>query len=218
MSAPGNGAASGGPAGGGAAGGGPAGGGAAGGGAAAATGTHAHLDADLRAVLEAWPAPTPEQEQLRRDYLAHLSAHADASAKAGPPAHFTASCLVVDEPRERVLLTLHRKVGRWLQFGGHIEADDPSVAAAALREAVEESGLPAGSLHLLPGPAQLDRHALGSGFTRCTEHLDLRWIAVADPGAEPVVSPESLDVAWWPVDALPPDTDASIRALISALP
>ena len=187
-------------------------------GPAAATGPHAHLDAALRAVLEAWQAPTPEQEQLRRDYLAHLGAHTEASAKAGPPAHFTASCLVVDEPRERVLLTLHRKVGRWLQFGGHLEASDPSAAAAALREALEESGLPAGGLDLLPGPAQLDRHALGSGFTRCTEHLDLRWIAVAAAGAEPVASPESLDVAWWPIDALPPDTDASIRALICALP
>ena len=107
-----------------------------------------------------WSAPSPEQERLRLDYLAHLAAHEDASAKAGPPAHFTASCLVVDEPRERVLLTLHRKVGRWLQFGGHIEASDPGVAAAAHREAVEESGLPAGSLRLLPELAQLDRHAL----------------------------------------------------------
>ena len=52
----------------------------------------------------------------------------------------------------------------------------------------------------------------------CTEHLDLRWVAVAEAGAEPVVSPESIDVAWWPVAALPPDTDASIRALVSALP
>ena len=180
--------------------------------------THAHLDADLRELLSGWVAPTAEQEALRRDYLAHLDAHEQASAKAGPPAHFTASCLVVDEPRERVLLTLHRKAGRWLQFGGHIEASDPGVAAAARREAVEESGLPAGSLRLLPELAQLDRHALGSGFTRCTEHLDLRWVAVAEAGAEPVVSPESIDVAWWPVAALPPDTDASIRALVSALP
>lgn len=175
----------------------------------------AHLDADVRALLEAWSPPDAAQERLRTDYLAHEAAHADASAKAGPPAHFTASCLVVDESRERVLLTLHRKVGRWLQFGGHIEATDACVADAALREASEESGLPDGSLTLLPGPVQLDRHALGSGFTRCTEHLDLRWIAVAAPFAEPVVSEESLDVAWWPVTALPPDTEDSIRELVA---
>ena len=144
-----------------------------------------------------------------------------ATNRSGPPAHFTASCLVVDPGGEHVLLTLHPKVGRWLQFGGHLEEHDTSVAAGALREALEESGLTAATLQLRPGPAQLDRHALGSGFTRCTEHLDLRWVAVAAAGSEPVVSAESLDVAWWPVDDLPPDTEDSIRelvALATALP
>ena len=177
--------------------------------------SRAHLEVDLHALLQGWSAPDAAQDRLRTEYLAHAATHEDASARTGPPAHFTASCLVVDEPRERVLLTLHRKVGRWLQFGGHIEATDASVADAALREASEESGLPDGSLTLLPGPVQLDRHALGSGFTRCTEHLDLRWIAVAAPFADPVVSAESLDVAWWPVTALPPDTEDSIRELVA---
>ena len=95
----------------------------------------AHLERDLRALLTAWSAPSAAQETLRRDYLSHLEAHPDATAKAGPPAHFTASCLVIDTAGERVLLTLHAKVGRWLQFGGHIEAGDAGIAQAALREA-----------------------------------------------------------------------------------
>ena len=41
-----------------------------------------------------------------------------------------------------MLLTLHRKVGRWLQLGGHCEPADTTLAGAALREATEESGLP----------------------------------------------------------------------------
>lgn len=176
--------------------------------------SHAALAADLRDVLTGWSAPSGEQESVRREYLAHLDAHDEATAKSGPPAHFTASCLVVDADRAHVLLTLHKKVGRWLQFGGHLEAGDDSVSAGALREALEESGLTTTQLILLPGPAQLDRHALGSGFSRCTEHLDLRWIAVAAPGARPVVSEESDDVAWWPVSALPPDTDDSLRSLV----
>lgn len=177
------------------------------------------VTADLRQVLDSWSPPDATQERLRQDYAAHLEAHPAAAAKGGPPAHFTASCLVVDETGERVLLTLHRKVGRWLQMGGHIEPGDATVAAAALREAVEESGLPPGALRLLPGPVQLDRHALGSGFTRCTEHLDLRWVAVAAAGTEPVVSAESLDLAWWPTDALPSGPDGiedSVRELAAA--
>ncbi len=178
------------------------------------TSGHDALAADLRALLEEWRGPSAEQERLRHDYLTHLAEHRDTTAKGGPPAHFTASCLVVDAAGERVLLTLHRKVGRWLQFGGHLEAEDDSVAAGALREATEESGLPEGALRLLPGPVQLDRHALGSGFSRCTEHLDLRWVAVAETAADPVVSQESLDVAWWPVDALPEGTETSIVELV----
>lgn len=178
------------------------------------THAHDHLARDLRELLTSWSAPSAAQEALRRDYLTLADAHADATAKSGPPAHFTASCLVIDAAGERVLLHLHRKVGRWLQFGGHIEATDATIAAAAWREAVEESGLPSTSLELRPELAQLDRHALGSGFTRCTEHLDLRWVAVAEAGAEPVVSPESLDVAWWPLDGLPPGTESSIHELV----
>lgn len=176
--------------------------------------THAELADDLRGLLTAWPAPSAAQEALRVEYLAHLDAHDAATAKSGPPAHFTASCLVIDPSAANALLTLHPKVGRWLQFGGHLEDGDGSVAAGALREALEESGLTAATLQLRPGLVQLDRHALGSRFTRCTEHLDLRWIAIAERGAVPTSSEESLDVAWWPVDALPQDTDDSLRSLV----
>lgn len=177
--------------------------------------SHAELAADLRTLLGQWPAPSDEQESVRREYLAHLDAHELATAKSGPPAHFTASCLVIDAVGERVLMTLHTKVGRWLQFGGHLEEGDASVAAGALREALEESGLEAAELTLLPGPVQLDRHALGSGFSRCTEHLDLRWVAVAAPGSLPEVSEESEDVAWWPVVDLPEGTDDPLRELVA---
>ena len=85
--------------------------------------THADLADDLRGLLTTWPAPTAGQEALRVEYLAHLEAHDAATARSGPPAHFTASCLVVDPGAEHVLLTLHPKVGRWLQFGGHLEEE-----------------------------------------------------------------------------------------------
>ena len=69
---------------------------------------------------------TPAQERLRRDYLDHLAAHPDGVAKAGPPAHVTASCIVLDPTGGRVLLTLHRRANAWFQFGGHLEVADPT--------------------------------------------------------------------------------------------
>jgi 8-oxo-dGTP pyrophosphatase MutT (NUDIX family) len=106
-----------------------------------------------------------------------------------------------------VLLTLHAKARRWFQLGGHVEPDDGSLAEAALREAREESGLT--GLALDPVPVQLSEHPVPfCGPDGDVHHLDVRFVATAPGGAEHAVSAESLDVAWWPVDALPdPEPD-----------
>jgi 8-oxo-dGTP pyrophosphatase MutT (NUDIX family) len=175
--------------------------------------TFEHLRADVVAVLRAWEAPDAEQAALRRAYLAHLAAHPDSVGKAGPPAHLTASCVVLDRTGERVLLTHHRRAGQWFQFGGHLEPTDVSLRAAAAREAREESGV-AGLVPTLE-PVQLDRHLLVGDFTHCQEHLDVRFAAVAPAGVAPVVSAESYAVQWWPVDALPDGTRAELTPLVS---
>jgi 8-oxo-dGTP pyrophosphatase MutT (NUDIX family) len=175
------------------------------------------LHAAAVAALTAWRAPTSAQDALRRDYLAHLAAHADGVWKSGPPAHLTASAFVLDESAEQVLLTLHRKGAFWVQLGGHCEPQDRSLAAVALREAREESGLEVVSLRL-DQPVDLDRHDLPPAFGRCRQHLDVGFVVTAHRNAEPVVSDESHDVAWWPVDALPDGAVADLpRRLQRAL-
>lgn len=163
-------------------------------------------------LLEGWQAPDQGQAALRAGFLGHLSAHQDALSKEGPPAHLTASCLVLDESGERVLLTHHRKAREWFQFGGHVEQQDRDVHAAATREVREESGIE----ELTPFPAlvQLHRHRLTAAFGRCREHLDLRFVAVAREGAVPRVSAESLDVRWWPVVALPAGSREDLLPLV----
>ena len=173
-----------------------------------------HLHDDAVGVLHRWAAPDEQQEQLRRGYLDHLAAHPDGVAKTGPPAHLTASCLVLDETGERVLLTLHRRARQWFQLGGHLEDGDTSLWDAARREAREESGIEA--LEPLRCPVQLDRHVLVGSFGRCREHLDVRYAAVAPSGAAARVSAESHDVRWWPVDALPEGTRGELTPLVSA--
>lgn len=172
----------------------------------------AHLHADAARVLQGWRPEDDHQEELRRSYLAFLASHPEGVAKAGPPAHLTASCVVLDADGERVLLTLHRRARAWFQFGGHLEVDDASVWAAARREAREESGIEV--LEPLPDPVELDRHVLDGDFVHCREHLDVRYVAVAPRAAEPTVSAESLDVRWWPVDALPEGPQADLSPLV----
>ncbi|MCW2815959.1 MAG: hypothetical protein JWN84_3414 [Nocardioides sp.] len=162
------------------------------------------LHADALAVLRGWAAPTPAQEALRAHYVRHLETHPDAMTRECRPEHLTASTLVLSDDRTHVLLTLHAKAREWFQFGGHPEDVDATLAGAALREAVEESGLAPDDLDLDPRPVRLDAHAVpfcGPGGD--VRHLDVMFRAVARPGARHAVSEESLDVRWWPVDALP---------------
>ncbi|MFI5532793.1 NUDIX hydrolase [Kitasatospora sp. NPDC051853] len=177
------------------------------------------LHADAVRALTDWTVADAGQDLLRQDYLAHLAAEPEGLWRSCLPAHITASALVVDPAAGRVLLTLHPKVGLWLQMGGHCEPGDATLAAAALREATEESGI--AGLELLavdgaPVPVKLDRHTV-----RCTgkdgpenTHLDVQYVALAPAGAEALISEESLDLGWFAFDALPDPTDDAVRELV----
>ncbi|MFB7797667.1 NUDIX hydrolase [Isoptericola sp. NPDC056134] len=163
--------------------------------------TETPLRDDARSVLRRMPAADAGQSALRDRFVAHLDAHPDGVLRACRPDHVTASTVVLSGDASRVLLTLHAKAGRWFQLGGHAEPDDATLAAAARREAVEESGV---EVDLDPVPVHLDEHAVpfcGPGGD--AHHLDVRFVAVAPDGARHAVSDESLDVRWWPVDDLP---------------
>ncbi len=170
------------------------------------------LTGSCRAELTAWSTADADQQSLRAHYLRHLAGHADGWARSCPAEHLTASALIVSPGRDRVLLTLHRRIGRWLQTGGHIEPTDAGLSAAALREAVEESGLVRVALGDI---LLLSRHQVTCGPVQPAFHLDVQYLAVADPGQPVVVSPESEDVAWFDVGALPP-LDRTVLDLIAA--
>lgn len=172
------------------------------------------LRADAHGVLTGWTAPDAEQDRLRRAYLAHLERHPDAMSRGCHPDHLTASVLIVDHRGSRVLLTLHRRLKRWLQTGGHCESSDATLTEAALREGREESGIHA--LSIDPVPLLLSRHEVpGCGPIRPSHHLDVQFLAVAPHDAQHVISDESDDLAWFELDALP-QTDQSVRELIAA--
>ncbi|MEU9588620.1 NUDIX hydrolase [Streptomyces sp. NPDC048193] len=150
------------------------------------------------------------QDELRQVYLDHLAAHPDGMWKACADGHVTASALVIDPSRERVLLTLHKKLRMWLQMGGHCEPVDEALARAALREGTEESGI--AGLTLLPGgPVRLDRH-----HTPCAWHLDVQYAAVAPEGAVEAISDESLDLRWFPYGEVAAVADDSVVRLVEA--
>lgn len=172
------------------------------------------LHEDALTVLSGWSAPTAGQATLRQRYVDYLTGHDSGVFRADRPHHLTASTLVLSADRSAVLLTLHAKARRWFQLGGHLEAQDASLLAAATREATEESAL--AGLTLDPVPVQLSDHEVpfcGAGV----HHYDVRFLALASAGAVPAVSAESLDVRWFPVDALPTDDPDMVELVELAL-
>ncbi|MFD6279651.1 NUDIX hydrolase [Streptomyces sp. NPDC060209] len=167
---------------------------------------------DAVSVLKGYDGADEQQDGLRRTYLDHLAVHPDGMWKACGAGHLTASALVIDPERGRVLLTLHRKLRMWLQMGGHCEPQDGTLAAAALREATEESGITGLGL-LSGGPVRLDRHPIPAP---CHWHLDVQYAATASAGAVEQISEESLDLRWFPYDEVAAVADASVVRLLES--
>lgn len=166
----------------------------------------------MRDALDDWTAPDEQQERLRRAFLARLDEGPLALRREGRPSHLTASAVVLDAAGTSVLLVLHAKTGLWLQPGGHVEDGDRSLAAAALREAVEETGI--ADLELADArPVHLERHAAPCG---ARDHLDVRFALRARNGAVATASDESLDVRWFPLDALPMQPGVDLASLVRA--
>ncbi len=166
------------------------------------------------AALTRWRAPDPAQDTLRHAVLAFLAARPDGCLRECIPGHITGSALVLDHTGTRALLTLHPRFGRWLQLGGHCEETDTDIVAAALREATEESGID--DLRIDVEPAALHVHPVTCSLGVPTRHLDMQFIVHAPPDAEIACSNESLDLRWWPLNALPDGCDFGLTQLAEA--
>ena len=167
----------------------------------------------LRAALHAFATTAADPGSDARLFLQFLDSHPDVFQRHHAPGHFTGSAWLVSADGERVLLTHHRKLGRWFQLGGHADGDT-DLARVALREAEEESGL--AGLVVDPEIFDLDRHRIPErGREPAHWHYDVRFVVRATRDEGFIVGEESLELAWRSVDALLQDEtlDASIRRM-----
>lgn len=155
----------------------------------------------------------PKESAIVDVFLALLDTDGDPFVRERLAGHFTASAWLVGRDGSRVLLTHHRKLGRWLQLGGHADGDR-NLARAALREATEESGL--AGLSVDRELFDLDRHWIPEhGGVPAHWHYDVRYVVRAGVDEAFVVSDESHALAWREIATLVDDEEAdpSVRRM-----
>ena len=165
----------------------------------------------LLEMLRRYEQRYPHERDAVQRICKLVTEHEDCFHRACRPGHVTASAWVTTPDRARFLLVHHRKLNRWLQPGGHADGQT-DVAAAALREAMEESGL--AGLRLADNadaltPLDLDVHLIparydsaGAMTEDAHEHHDVRFHVIAEGDLTPRVSDESHDVRWFTADEL----------------
>jgi 8-oxo-dGTP pyrophosphatase MutT (NUDIX family) len=175
-----------------------------------------------RALAESLLAlhPADEEEAHDRDHiLAFVLRHERPFDRGIAEGHLTGSAITVSSDGAGVLLLHHRKLDRWLQPGGHGDPGETTGEEVALREAFEETGIAGLALHpTAPRPLDVDVHDIPARASEpAHEHLDLRYLVVAPPGA--AVAPdlaELHEIRWVPWDeVLPLGPDHGLRRALA---
>jgi NUDIX domain len=164
----------------------------------------------LRELLADYATVYPAEDAIVTRFREFVDTHEDCLARTCVPGHVTASAWILSPDHQSCLLTLHRKLGKWLQLGGHVDGE-PEVWRAALAEAQEESGMM--RFQVAERPLDLDIHPIPAhGGEPAHLHLDVRFLMCAEPGQSVIRSAESLDLDWFPVAAL-----SSVTSEVSVL-
>jgi 8-oxo-dGTP pyrophosphatase MutT (NUDIX family) len=169
---------------------------------------------DLLGALAAYRPEGAREEAILARFLAFLD-RPDPFLREDPAGHVTASAIVARPRGDLFLLVSHRKLGGWLQPGGHVEPDDVSVFETALREVREETGIERLDSPLGDSVLDLDVHAIPAfGEDPPHFHYDVRFLLTSeDDGAR------SPGAAWFVLNAVSRvDRDGSLdRAVRKAV-
>jgi 8-oxo-dGTP pyrophosphatase MutT (NUDIX family) len=169
----------------------------------------------LRARLDAYASRWPHEAALARTFSAFLHSDPAVFERRFLAGHFTGSAWLVSADGQRVLLMHHRKLGRWLQPGGHADGD-VDLARVALREAQEETGVT--GLQVDEDIFDIDRHRIPSRADEPEHwHYDVRYIVRTGEDERFAINEESHALAWRDVVDVAADAslETSLRRMAS---
>ena len=139
------------------------------------------------------------EEKAPHDMLKFLDEETGYFLRNSYNGHFTGSAWIVSPDKSSILMTHHKKLGKWIQLGGHTDGEQ-DLLKVALREAKEESGIQQFKV-LSEKIFDLDIHEIPQHNSEPSHlHYDIRFLLEADPTGETVIiSDESHDVIWIPI-------------------
>ena len=150
-------------------------------------------------LLEQYQTHDVAEARMHQDMLAFANTYPNCLERSLTIGHITTSTWITDHSRQYVLLTHHRKLDKWLQLGGHADGES-NLPIAAMKEATEESGLTTirflsdnifdVDVHLIPARKLEPAHY----------HYDIRFLMEADMNEPLLISHESKDLSWVPID------------------
>jgi len=169
----------------------------------------------IRAAVEARRSVDERETLSIERFLAAFDALAAPLDQESDPIHVTGSGIVVG-PRGVVLLE-HKRLGIWLQPGGHIDPGE-TPWGAALRESREETGLAVSFAGPVDGDGvpeliHVDVHEGGRGHT----HLDLRYLIDGGDADPDPPEGESQQIDWFTWDAAVDRADPGLRGILTSL-
>ena len=173
--------------------------------------------AQLRTLLSRYEPADPHEVEFRTRMLALAASGPRALARESyDPGHFTASAFVLSPDGGSLLLVLHRKLGLWLQPGGHVEPDDADLIAAARREAREEVGL--GELELACDAIfDVDIHDIPAHGAPAHQHFDVRFLFRA-PSLSCCAGSDARDARWVALaEVAAVGSDASVMRAVNRM-
>ncbi|OIJ90442.1 NUDIX domain-containing protein [Streptomyces colonosanans] len=161
----------------------------------------------IRSTVEAYLARHPHERTALAGLSAVLDGPGDPCSRTALPGHVTCSAVVIDRDR-RVLHLGHKATGLLLAPGGHVEASDRTLLAAALRELHEEAGIQPVSLcptpQFLSAPIDIDVHDIDANPAKgepTHQHYDFRfafYLAADQPPAIALQDEEVAGAEWRP--------------------
>lgn len=164
--------------------------------------------------LKSFSPDNNEETAVKSKFLELLEEGKIAFQRQNLNRHITGSAFLLNQDLSKVLLTHHKKLGKWLQLGGHCDGNESALHTAFL-ESQEESGISDISIlkedifdlniHFIPKHKEVKEHY----------HYDVRYLLKANVSEDNIIiSDESIDLRWFSLDELQKDNmDEDVAAL-----